>query len=692
MSSLRYRFVGQDELPRSLTASEVQDYFQLTPEDVSAIRAGRFRRERYLGLALHLAFLRATGCFPAKATVQPRELLQDLCSQLDIDRMGIASLRSIYAAERTITDHRQWVRERCQFRPWDGEDHRRGLDDAMAVWAKSAPSVDDLVQSAAIWLFDNRYVHPGDRPIRDRARSAFAEVEQAAVNAVKAAVSSDTLKVIVQMLGEQAPEASDKTLLEWLKDIPGSPGPANLAEVTDKIDLLKSFGAHAWDLSAITPERLAAFAASVVKRPPYQTLRLSDDSLTTEIVCFLRHRLLELTDQAVFRADRRICDLKRRAYERTETRQAAKAIVYRGALQSVLGIAEDKQKSHATRIEEIVEAVKQQLVDGPTSHAAVVRETLTEQTVMVRPLMNRLLSTLDVQGDAQRKSTKLLKALQQLRDAGAKELPDDFDTSIVPKTWLGLINNPDRAKALQAFEACAMLGIREGIRGGQLWISHSGRFRSRTDSLITVQEWIAQKKQLCSALGLPLSPEEFLAKRRACAQAGLAALSEAVEKGAVTIDDAGLIRLPALSAQDEDKPLIRTRTVFSELIGAAQLPDIIIEIDARTNFSEVLLGRKATDPKELVSIYAALLAHGTEVDAKGVAAMIPDLAPAHVTGAMRSLEAHNRLRKANDRVAEFQRKHLLAAVWDEGKKASADMMSLDASRHLYSARFAAPPA
>ena len=41
---------------------------------------------------------------------------------------------------------------------------------------------------------------------------------------------------------------------------------------------------------------------------------------------------------------------------------------------------------------------------------------------------------------------------------------------------------------------------------------------------------------------------------------------------------------------------------------------------------------------------------------------------------------------ANDRLVAFQRKHPIALLWDKGDKASADMMSLDASRHLYNAR------
>ena len=49
---------------------------------------------------------------------------------------------------------------------------------------------------------------------------------------------------------------------------------------------------------------------------------------------------------------------------------------------------------------------------------------------------------------------------------------------------------------------------------------------------------------------------------------------------------------------------------------------------------------------------------------------------------MRALEGSGRLRRANERVAEFQSRIPIAALWGNGDKASADMMSLDVSRHL----------
>jgi hypothetical protein len=53
------------------------------------------------------------------------------------------------------------------------------------------------------------------------------------------------------------------------------------------------------------------------------------------------------------------------------------------------------------------------------------------------------------------------------------------------------------------------------------------------------------------------------------------------------------------------------------------LPDLLLEVDAATHFSEALLARRPSSSNELLAIYGALLAHGTDLDAKGVGSMIP---------------------------------------------------------------------
>lgn len=50
------------------------------------------------------------------------------------------------------------------------------------------------------------------------------------------------------------------------------------------------------------------------------------------------------------------------------------------------------------------------------------------------------------------------------------------------------------------------------------------------------------------------------------------------------------------------------------------------------------------------------------------------------------MEAPGRLRRGNERIVDFQQSFPIALNWGDGQKASADAMSLDASRHLYTAR------
>lgn len=45
-----------------------------------------------------------------------------------------------------------------------------------------------------------------------------------------------------------------------------------------------------------------------------------------------------------------------------------------------------------------------------------------------------------------------------------------------------------------------------------------------------------------------------------------------------------------------------------------QFPNLLLKIDALCNYSEALLGHRAESVAEL--LYAALLAHGTDIDAK----------------------------------------------------------------------------
>lgn len=77
---------------------------------------------------------------------------------------------------------------------------------------------------------------------------------------------------------------------------------------------------------------------------------------------------------------------------------------------------------------------------------------------------------------------------------------------------------------------------------------------------------------------------------------------------------------------------------------------------------------------------------GTEKSAAEMARMVDGVSDDRIELAMRAVEENGHLRTASDAVAAAMLAHPIAAQWGSGVAASADMMSLDATRKLWLAR------
>ncbi|CAN7750209.1 hypothetical protein LJR084_006820 [Variovorax sp. LjRoot84] len=133
--------------------------------------------------------------------------------------------------------------------------------------------------------------------------------------------------------------------------------------------------------------------------------------------------------------------------------------------------------------------------------------------------------------------------------------------------------------------------------------------------LLADEDWASSKDQHHQILGLPSQASDFLAPILATMSVGVSALAEAVERGKVNIGADGLVHLPTVSALDEEVEPRKTREAVFKHIGHVQLPDLLMDVDAATHFSEALLARRPASGHELLGVYGALLAHGTGTDA-----------------------------------------------------------------------------
>lgn len=683
MSGYQQRFVGLSELPRSLTQADVDEAFQLSQADIEEVRA-KFKAAR-LGAALQLVLIRATGRAPDRLTGIPRALLKSLCSALNLSETAIASLKTLYAREATRFAHQRWARERSGLTPADPS-IMEALRQSLHALAGTAASVDELIRQGELWLYDRKHLLPGDRVLRDCARVAFATAEARVLTNVRTEIEPAQLRGAMAAVFSKRKGRGGGTVLEWLRTAPGKHSPTTLGDIVTKVNFLKSLGVDGWLLPGITNARLRAYAQAVIGRPPFDTERLSDDIKAVEIVCFLKFTLMELTDSAIYLAGRRCSDLVRSAAARVLSKQASSASELQREREVIKAVLYAESVSDSHKIEQLKTLIPRDGKElGSLSRAALVRQALAEDSQRVAVLLSSL-ADFDVKGDESQRSLKQLRALRELDQQGAKELPAGFDVSVAEPVWHELVNHTDRKKALAALRASAVTSIRKGLRGGRLWVDHSWSFRNREDLLLSPQEWNNDRASLIRALSLTPDPKKYLERVRATLANCVNELAKAVEAGRLELDASGRVRLTKIEALDLDAQALRSRTVMFSIIGNSQFADMIVELDARVGFSQALLGNRPKTVSDLLALYGALLAHGTENDAKGVAAMIPGLEVAQISAAMRALEGHGRLRRANERIVAFQRKHAIASLWGMGDKASADMMSLDASRHLYSAR------
>lgn len=199
-----------------------------------------------------------------------------------------------------------------------------------------------------------------------------------------------------------------------------------------------------------------------------------------------------------------------------------------------------------------------------------------------------------------------------------------------------------------------MMSLRKSLRRGSVWQDHALSFREPDQMLIPPAQWAVQRDEQVELPGMPTSAAEFLEPLLVNLVAGISAVAEVQRRGKIEIGADGMLHLPPIAALADQAEPVRTRKTIYKLIGSVQFADLLLEVGAATGYSEALLGHRAQSTGELVALYGALLAHGTDADAKGVASMTPGLEPAQVTVATRSMEGGGRLRRANERVAEFQ--------------------------------------
>ena len=675
-----HRYLGEERFPEALSALEIEHFFTFDEQELARVRERRGSLNR-MALALQVGFLKMTGNTLNSVERIPADILDHLGRQLDCVPPRIASIRAFYGRRRrTLFEHHASAL-RLLGRSEPTPHAQRGLVAYLRREAAAVFDQPDLMASARSWLIEHHYLLLRERDVRRHVIAARRHHEQALFKVVVAAVPVVRDTWVPRLLA--LIESGEISHLEWLGAVPSSKATKGLEEQIEKVGFLKELGAARLVLPDLPLAGLQHFSRRMTSRKPAALARIKDPQRTIEIACFLRLTMLRLTDASLTLLDHRIAALWRGARERADDAGESRLRRFRQLLGDLAGLAGDEALGAAELRSRLQALIARFEPEREATQVTAIRQELGRKSPDLARLL-RTARTAALAVPADHRLTEAFAALDALATSSASTLPAGH-TQPFGASWQGLIDQPDRAAALGCFRAATLMALKRALRNRSVSVAHSLSYQAPEDRLIPLKLWQRDKGRLIRDLNLPAHAEKYLQPLEAGLTAGLAALAEAVEAGTVAIDGDEL-RLPRREASSKDPGVEPARQALARAIGDTQLPDVLIEIDGLTRFSWILLGRPARSEQELVTLYAGLLGLGSDLSVAELARMVPSIAADSLGQMVLKIEADGRLRAANDAVLGFMREHRVASLWGRGLFASADMMSLEATRYLWSAR------
>ena len=677
MGNWQATFLGLKQLPRELTAFEIEAFFTFTLAERQLIEDRR-RPALKLGLALQIGFLRMCGRLLDAVRIVPPALWRHLGAQFAVAAPDLASLRAMYRRAPTLIEHQQLACEALGFH-WLSESQRRALVRALRQDLARTRDRQRLLVFARRWLYHHQLIITHERSLRSTIVSATRQYEAALAKSIHAGMDSDLLERWRQAL--VTPREAGLSQQSWLWAAPAKHSPRQIEELLERIETLYELGVHR-HLVDVPDDLLRRYARRLANRPPSIGARIKEPVRTIETAYFLRYCLAVGTDRALLMVRRRVADLWRRAAKDANQVLIHWADLYRELLGSLGALVSDATVADSEIRERLRSLVAAHQQRKPPTRAQLVREHLIEEIRPVRSLLSALV-LLPWQATPGHSVLAALQLLKGLYEHDVKELPV-FTSIEFGKVWKTLLSGQDRERACRAFEVATLLSLRRALRNGTVWIDHSLAFRSRERLFIPAAIWQRERGSYYRRLTLPKQAQAFLEPLIERARAAVAAVAKAAEAGELRIDDE--LHLTPLAAAEEEPELVKLRAALDHWIGEAQLPELLLEVDAKVRFSWIMLGREPRSEKELLIVYAGILAHGTSMSAAETARMMPQLSATSVRQAMRWAGDERRLTEACTAVLSYMHRHPIAATWGRSDLASSDMMSLETRQRVWQAR------